>query len=1505
MKVTLLSLLILFSSVNLFAQRQMENLNHGLTAIKTSHGVFVSWRIPANEYDHVSYNLYRDGAKVNDAPVFTKSNLLDNAGTEQSTYTLHTVINGVETATNDSASVWAQNYLDIPVRPIDGGFSTYELNDASVGDLDGDGEYEIVVKRLAKIHHPDSSYYHYLEAYELDGTFMWAVNMGPNIYNRVEFNFLVWDLDQDGKAEVTLRTSEGFVDALGNKIGDVNGDNITNYRYSISWVNYRTQGPDFLSVIDGETGKEITRTGYIPRGSANDWGKTNDGGHRSTKCMYTVAYLDGKTPSIVTSRGIYERTAMAAYNFDGTSLTKLWHFDSDTPGNSAYAGQGYHNLTQGDVDNDGKDEIMYGSMCMDDDGTGLYSTGYGHGDALHLSDINPDWKGLEFFGCLEERGGGGNYRNAGTGEVYFHQTIGRDMGRGGCSDITASYPGMEMWGASGFPFVSANGEVITNLTPPGSMNFFIWWDGDPLREMLDHKWLTSYGIGTITKYNNGANTRLLDATGTLSNNWTKGTPCVSADILGDWREEVVWRTSNNDALRLYTTTYPSEYKLYTLMHDPQYRAAIGWQPNSYNQPPHPSFFIGHDMDSIPPSPQMLPGQKTWKQGAWDKAQNAAWEYEGATSTFEDGDLVLFDISGNHSSDIVINGDVAPADIRVISPIDYVFSGSGTISGKADLTKAGKGSLTINNDASFSGITRVWDGQLNINGHLSQSQVLAKRFTTIAGSGHLGNGLSLEKLSILIVSKQKELAGTLTVDNTLQLADETVLHFDLSDDPEGTSKANDQIILNGDLSWGKTTFDCHRLDGQLGIGDYVLCTVSGDVSGDLEDITILGAEGELIAMVYEDHRLILRTSAKRAATSIEWHGSESNVWDLVSTLNWLNAGTPDYFRENDEIVFNNNAQQLEVEVVGDLPTKSLIYQGNKDFNIVGNGSISTGASLIIDGSGVFKVKTQNSYTGTTTINSGVLQIEELKNGEQASNLGQAGSDPSRLVFNGGLLQIEGASSSTNKGFTLQSNGGSILVSDPNNVQAFNGTIIGNGTLTKKGAGTLSLASSNTFSGGSIIEDGSIILTSDEANEAGLGTGTISIINGTIIQNDNQNSSNVTAYHIDIPQSGVANYHIDSRCFNRDSITGQGELNLTIPYFRADFEGNWSGFEGKINILTDHDGGEFRIDNKYGYPNAAVHLNDKVKAYRLGNDTARIGQLTGTSASSLSNSVWIIGEKGTDGEYAGTILGGEVVKRGSGRLTLSNSANYYKNGTTVEQGSLWLTNTSGNATGEGDVLVKSNAVIGGNGFVNSNISLEAGAYLVPGDALGKFTTKKSIRFGKGSIASFDLDVANSKNDNITADSIVFDQSIIFLVNTSTDNYGVGEQFKLFTASKIVGKVANVYPKNPAAGLFWDTRELYTKGIIKVSDQETTGLMSAQHHQLKVYPTIVSDVLTVELPDVAIDNVQTKLYNQSGCLVKTSIGQNSKTLQIDLSSLPQGFYFLETNCNNTKYINRICKQ
>ncbi|MCY2954802.1 MAG: heparin lyase I family protein [Planctomycetota bacterium] len=591
--------------------RQMEKLGRGVVAINQGDGnVFVSWRLLGTEPDNIAFNLYRTAG---DAPVKLNAQPLANATGYQDTgvdfrqpvaYFVRPVLNGQEqtpsTPFKFTANAPARPYLSIPLQPGAG-----IPNDASVGDLDGDGEYEIVLKREDGARDNAQSGITgntTLEAYKLDGRFMWKIDLGRNIRGGAHYTqFMVYDLDADGKAEIVCKTADGTTDGVGKVIGDAKANYLCNENGPR--LGKTLEGPEFLTVFDGKTGAALATTDYLPpRGDIGRWGDLNPGGrtdnngNRADRFLACVAYLDGTRPSVVMCRGYYGRAVLVAWNWRDANLTRVWTFDTDdgTPANQRYRGQGNHGISVADVDRDGKDEIIYGAAVIDHDGKGLYTTGLGHGDAMHLSVLDPSLPGLQVWAVHEKPSpvAGAEFRDAATGKFLWGKPTTADNGRGMTADIDPRYPGSECWSAGVQGLFSANGNLVNNRKPR-SCNFAVWWDGRLLRNLLDQNRITTWNPQTSTEQT------ILTAEGCASNNGTKATPCLSADILGDWREEVIWRTTDNKELRIYTTTHPTDYRIYTLMHDPVYRLGIAWQNVAYNQPPHTGFWLGEGMESAP------------------------------------------------------------------------------------------------------------------------------------------------------------------------------------------------------------------------------------------------------------------------------------------------------------------------------------------------------------------------------------------------------------------------------------------------------------------------------------------------------------------------------------------------------------------------------------------------------------------------------------------------------------------------------------------------------------------------------------------------------------------------------------------------------------------------------------------------------------------------------------------------------------------------------------------
>ena len=877
------TLLLLCASVA-EAQRFTDKLDRGLVAVPSGTGYLVSWRVFAEEYYDVTYNLYRDGTLI--AEGLSVSNYWDS--TQGSAYQVAPVVDGTEGDKCTAVTPWTSLHTAVTVTTPydrDGTDVTdyYTLNEISLGDVNGDGVSEFLIKRICT--DPEdtsqSTRFHRYEMYDINSNLLWWIDMGPNCISLADhqWDIVLYDWDEDGKCEAILRGRDNMIIHTASGYGNgassdtlVIGDPTADTRYS--GMSYTCTGNEYLLYLNGETGVpyeigDSQTPRYIefpiPIGTnyGTDWG--DDYGHRGTKIFMGAPFLDGRNASMFFARGIYTKTEMRAYDVDKSThqLTLRWSWSSGSSGD--WYGQGYHNFAIADVDMDGRDEIVYGSMVIDDNGKGLSTTGLGHGDAQHCTDLDPYRWGLEQFACLEESPYGMNYRNATTGEKYVYQTADGDDGRCLAGNFSNAYPGAmgrsvatlmigctsdaDLSGALSSSFANTADDYY-------KCNYRLYWKGDLTEQYLYSK--SSEGWGMLEDLSDGRLT--VDATYYVSTetsliNSTKNQPCATGDVLGDWREEIIMRTSDNTGFYIFHTNYETDYRIPTLWHDHQYRQAMVWQCEGYNQPPHPSFFLG-ELEGITTAPPPLTNR--------DRTEIANG---GTISSAHDGTHVM--VCETNSTAITVSEGASPSvatfnvpswvqgndDNDAISYTYYTCQVSGSaFTGETRLVKQGEGILSLPDvTEEYTGNTDVWGGTLSFSGSLPNSALWLNRHTTLETSGGSFRSIKADYNSTIQIGGTGT-SSSLTVDS-LYLGFGSRVIFDI----DGSSAtAGDQLnteylsVETKTWSYGPTystpVFQFNNTASTLSAGWYKLGTASAS-TGLLTDIVIEGIDTSAFSLAY--------------------------------------------------------------------------------------------------------------------------------------------------------------------------------------------------------------------------------------------------------------------------------------------------------------------------------------------------------------------------------------------------------------------------------------------------------------------------------------------------------------------------------------------------------------------------------------------------------------------------------------------------------------------------------
>ncbi|MFG6687758.1 autotransporter-associated beta strand repeat-containing protein [Mariniflexile sp. HNIBRBA6329] len=1485
-------------------QRIVQDLDRGVVAIRSeSSKAFISWRLFATEPTTTGFNLYRSSGggtavKLNTTILTTGTNYTDTTANfnVSNEYFVKAVINDVEQEASRSfimpAHTPVRSYMSIPLNQD---LVNYTARYVRVGDLDGDGDYDFVIVRSSLDYSGTNTAANpmIVEAYKQDGTFLWQLDCGPNSlyqYNNepgsstVDVghgdNLEVYDINEDGKAEVIIRTANGV------KFGDG------------SVLNYPSDNNvQFMSVLNGLTGAEISRTQYdnpfLAEGPMN--------GHMG------IAYLDGIHPSVVWeaknrtgSEGFNDMTT--TWDWKNGTLAQRWQFISRDQGKTLPTG---HQIRIIDVDGDGKDEISVQGYVIDDDGALLYTLAEQdifHGDRFFIGDLDPNRPGLEGYGIQQGYSVSGimwYYHDAKTGKVLLTQKNPNnvDMGRGNVGDFDPRFTGYEfhtfvdhLYNVSGAPTSSVN-------MPASYPNFRIFWDGDLLTENLDNTKMTKWNYLA-----DGEERIRIDGNSTFSgHNVGPNTPSFVGDILGDWREEVIYEDYSFSELRIYTTPIPTSERIYTLSQNPGYLNSM--HVRGYYQGHLTDFYIGDGMQEPSISP-IQKADKYWTgttSAVWDTA-TTNWYSNGESALFTNDDIIMFDSRGNNVNPIVLSNNFSPKKIWFMNAQDknYVFSGTGKITGAMDVVKSLSGSVTFNGNYDYTGATEISEGALNVNGSI-ESKVTVKPRGAIGGTGTYNGGVVLEKGFNIDGGRinpgsgtTADLIGSLVINGDLAVPGNNNFAFDIV--PESAT-LNDDIIVNGNIIFsGKNKIIVAFKDGVAKDGIYTLIKSTATLTAIIEDFIVEGLDGIPNEIIIENNQIKLKIEGLRDPGTITWKGTIDDKWDS-STKNFDLNGIQEAFTPKDAVVFDETGLNKSVQLSVIANTSGVSFNATSDYSISGTGAIDGTGDLIKSNTNKVTLDlTNNTYTGKTIVNGGTLAVSVINNGGELSSLGTTANNEGNLVVNDATLQIN-HNSTTDRVLTITGTS-TINIPSASEYAIFTGDITGSGNLVKDGSGSLYLLYNNSYSGTTTLKNGSIYLRGALGNTSGLGTlGKLIIESGSLIMED-RGAYDSPTWDIEVPLGKTGSFTPNGRAVLLGELTGAGTLNVTMPYIRTEFRGDWSAFTGILNV-----NGDFRLNNTFGYANAIINLNGKAYLSTSTNRTVKFGALNGVAASFLTSANWEIGAKNIDSQYDGVISSNMLTKIGTGSLILTN-ANTYTGVTNVNGGKLIVNNTTGSGAGTGALMINTGGTLSGTGILSNTINVASGGTLAPGyPVLGTLTVNKAVTMQDGSAYEADVYVETNTSDLLKMGANQFTlNGTLKIVNQSGVDYANGNSFTIFSGSNIIGDFDAIDPATPGDGLAWDTSLLKSNGIIGV-----TNLLSVEatinDSDIKVYPNPVLNSFNVHLPNELI-GAKIELYNILGTkliTIKTKEGQ----VIVDMKDYSQGIYLLKILKDNASFSKKISKQ
>lgn len=1491
------------------AQRATDVLDRGLVALPSGSGNFVSWRIMGEEYYDVEYNLYRDGVKLNPVPLKV-SNFTDNKGTAASKYQVAPVVRGVEQEKCAEVTRWNNGYLDIPMQPVinrngQNVTSNYTLNDVSLADVNGDGISEFIVKRnsnTAKEYSTNKYDFHRLECYTITGKRLWYIDLGPNMISGPDeqYDIVGYDWDGDGKAEMLLRGADNMIihkaDGVTVEIGNMNFDS-RNTLQSDANMAYTHTGNEFLLYLNGETAEPYVTMPYpLPRLEKGQtdlnavWG---DGyGHRSTKHYFAAPYLDGRRPSIFLGRGAYTIHKMCALdvNPETHELTQRWRWDD--PG-GAWRGQGYHNFGIADVDLDGRDEIVFGSMVIDDNGKGLSTTGLGHGDAQHTGDLDPYRWGLEHFACNEDRPAM-NYRNATTSKIYYRLVGTGDDGRALCGNFTNSYPGCVGKSASSGVISTVADKVLPGV-PGFDLNFRIYWDGDLCEEILNSPGTEKEA--KIDKMVGNSINRIFTSSGAKMNNWSKNNPGATGDIIGDWREEMVLRTSDNAKLRIYTTSTPTPHRIYTLWHDHQYRQAMVWQSMGYNQPPHLSYFLGElEGITVAPPPLTMTGRtEVSNNGTVGTDLN-----DKHVIMCETNDMTVSIAEGASPHVLTFNvpswvQGTTNNDNIIYDKYTYTVNGAG-LTGAARLVKQGDGILNLPAvDMTHTGNTDIWAGIVNFNGTMKNSKLWLNRFAEFNADGGVFRGIEMEYASILRPGGLNKVGEVST--DTLNLNFGAIMELDVI----GASKASDVIkakhIVIETKSWEygpEYLTPVIRLvlpeGGDLETASYLIAEAES-IEGNLGAIKLEGTYGKKSSLKHEDGKVYLVVEGVRDASLVLWNGQNSAIWNYASDMNFINDGDASYFVENDKVRFTDDATVFNVELVGDLPCDTVFVDNTTAYTFSGTGAIKGAATLVKSGTGRLTISTDNTYTGGNRISGGVVSVSSLSNENQAfGNLGAVTTNPLHFVIeNGAVLQTSAA---VQMGSPIRFEGevGGVISNSYDFAmnKPFSGTV-----MEKRGAGWLKTYASGSGLSRMIISGGTV------QNHSGIAAKVVEIRTGSLVDQVG------TGNEINVPEGKTGSWTTANRQTYSNKITGAGKLTVYCATekgsdwvaTRTPIQINTSEFTGTlVPQATNASDGRFTLNTASGIAKGRMDIPSGIIVQNTGK-VYTIGELTGSgtlgagctfsNGATVGANTWKVGSLNTDFTFAGSITGSGTVfeKLGTGMMTMTGTSDFTGKAT-ISAGTICLNKSSvkSGMLGKGALSVAKDAILCGAGMLdNSAVTIADGALLRPG--IKETSTSGTLRLNGHNVTVADggtLRFYIGSRSLYTKLTDVGSMSLRGILKVQVRE-GValqeGDEFQLWTSSSTRTSTTTVFELDSiGAGLVWDTSDIES-GILRVVKEGTA-----------IEPIAADKMLVCTI------------YNASGVeCARYACRYDEVRLRLNELGLPEGVYMVRMATESAEFVEK----